>query len=167
MFLLSFVNHLANLLQRSSASQKTSAHVSTILCNHLAKLLQKIISIRSLATHLRLGPGVCHSSPILTNLPFHEFLKHFNHDLWFNFLGISEKAGLSEVSCRRLSIPENQRITPVGNIYSSFILHSWLTISWNCLKWRFVPKRGRVADSWRITCVFIFCEKLLQKIVTM
>jgi hypothetical protein len=32
---------------------------------------------------------VCHSSPIFTNPPFHEFIKHFNHDLWFTIFGNS------------------------------------------------------------------------------
>jgi hypothetical protein len=27
---------------------------------------------------------VCHSSPILTNLPFHDFPKMVNHESWFN-----------------------------------------------------------------------------------
>jgi hypothetical protein len=39
--------HLANLLQKSIASQKKqhiASHVATIFCNHLAKLLQKIVA---------------------------------------------------------------------------------------------------------------------------
>ncbi len=40
---------------------------------------------------------MCHSSPILTNLPFHDFPNHFNHKSWFTILGNREKAGLSKL----------------------------------------------------------------------
>jgi Iap family predicted aminopeptidase len=34
---------------------------------------------------------VCHSSPVLTTPPFHEFLKHLNHDSWSTISGNSWK----------------------------------------------------------------------------
>jgi hypothetical protein len=40
-------NHLAKLLQKIVASQKTqhiASHVATIFCTHLAKLLPKIVA---------------------------------------------------------------------------------------------------------------------------
>jgi len=36
-------------------------------------------------------PAVCHSSPILTNLPFHDSSNYFNHKSWFTILGTSWK----------------------------------------------------------------------------
>ncbi len=55
------------------------------------------------------------------------------------------------------------------HLLKSFILHSWLVISGNCLKWRFVPKRGRVADgclvsiSWLIDAIFCKVCKMTTK----
>jgi glutamate-1-semialdehyde aminotransferase len=51
-------NHLAKLLQKIVASQKTqhiASHVATIFCNHLANLLQKIIASKKtqhIASHV-------------------------------------------------------------------------------------------------------------------
>jgi hypothetical protein len=33
--------------------------------------------------------AVCHSSPIWTNLPFHDFTNYFNHNSWFTISGKS------------------------------------------------------------------------------
>ena len=58
-----------------------------------------------------------------------------------------------------------------GHLPQNFTLSSWLSALTNWLKWRFVPKRGRVANGWthRITShATIFCNhlaKLLQKII--
>ncbi len=48
-------------------------------------------------------------TPIFTNPPFHEFLKHFNHDLWFTIFGNSWKGGF-------VKIGEEWHTTGLGSI---------------------------------------------------
>ena len=62
-----------------------------------------------------------------------------------------------------------------GHLPQNFNLSSWLSVLTNWLKWRFVPKMGRVADGWLVASQktntshdVIFCNhltKLLQQIV--
>jgi hypothetical protein len=48
---------------------------------------------------------------------------------------------------RRQLAPFLERISNLDILPQNFNLDSWLTILTNCLKWRFVQKRGRVADA--------------------
>ncbi len=57
------------------------------------------------------------------------------------------------ISLRQLTQPSATR--PIfwanlhfGHLPQNFNLNSWLTVMTNWLKWRFVQKRGRVADGW-------------------
>jgi hypothetical protein len=54
-----FCNHLAKLLHKIVASQKTNtSHVATIFCNHLAKLLQTDPEIPDLKMFIRVRNAV-------------------------------------------------------------------------------------------------------------
>jgi hypothetical protein len=79
---------------------------ATIFCNNFARWVKKIVGMRG-DVLVFLG---CYRRvpllPVLTNPPFHEFLKHFNHDLWFTIFGNSwrikdtgERCGGSVCDC--------------------------------------------------------------------
>jgi len=56
----------------------------------------------------------------LTNLPFHDFPKYFNHDSWFTVWENREKAGLSKtgMSCRLLV--QSRFPTDIASVVRSF-----------------------------------------------